>query len=219
MNHLVAENIFVSVGAKEILKGVTIHSATGKLTALLGRNGSGKSTLLKVLFGTMPANDCCIFLNGIHTTQPYTQDGLINYLPQHSFLLPEIKVATAYNFYSVMGNTLFSDFPELKKEWYKRAGEVSGGTLRLLETLLLLYGNSKFTLLDEPFTHLMPVYVDRVKEVIQKQKAVKGIIITDHLYSHILDISDEIYLMKEGKTLFLKERNDLILHGYLPEVQ
>ena len=40
-----AKDIHLSYGAREILKGVDIHSENGEFVGLIGPNGSGKSTL------------------------------------------------------------------------------------------------------------------------------------------------------------------------------
>jgi Fe-S cluster assembly ATP-binding protein len=45
------KNLHVSVGAKEILKGLNLSIAAGQVHAIMGPNGSGKSTLSYVLAG------------------------------------------------------------------------------------------------------------------------------------------------------------------------
>lgn len=75
MNRLTAENIFVSVGRKEILKGVAISAAQGKITGLLGRNGSGKSTLLRTIFGTQKSDDQNIQVKGRSIQSAYKVGG------------------------------------------------------------------------------------------------------------------------------------------------
>jgi Fe-S cluster assembly ATP-binding protein len=45
------KNLHVAVGGKEILKGLTLSIAAGKVHAIMGPNGSGKSTLSYVLAG------------------------------------------------------------------------------------------------------------------------------------------------------------------------
>ena len=47
--NLAAENICVTIGGKEILRGVSYKFCSGKRTAIIGPNGAGKSSLLKVL--------------------------------------------------------------------------------------------------------------------------------------------------------------------------
>ena len=214
-DQLIAEQVFVSIGNREILKGVTISATRGSITGLLGRNGSGKSTMLQAVFGTRPATECSVFVNGIKITTPYTHHGLLNYLPQQKFLPPSLTVHTVMKQFGADLNVALQWFPELADVSHLKISELSGGTERLVSVVMLLLGNIRFVLLDEPFSHIMPLHVARLQELMQLQKLHKGIIITDHMYAPLLDICDSIYLMKEGRSVFIRNREDLVLHGYL----
>ena len=58
-----AKDIHLSYGAKEILKGVDIHSENGEFVGLIGPNGSGKSTLLKCIYRILKPNAGQVFLD------------------------------------------------------------------------------------------------------------------------------------------------------------
>lgn len=49
---ITAENLCVSIGDKEILRGVNVRIGTGEVHFLMGPNGSGKTTLANVLMGS-----------------------------------------------------------------------------------------------------------------------------------------------------------------------
>ena len=67
---------------------------------------------------------------------------------------------------------------------------------------------------DEPFTHLMPMDIEIIKQLLSEEKRNKGIIITDHLYQHVADVSDSLYILVNGKTYLTKTKEDIELLGY-----
>ena len=212
---LLAENIFFSVAAKEILKGVTIRADKGIITGLLGRNGSGKSTMLQAMYGTLKVQECSVFTNGTLINASYAKAGLVNYLPQNSFLPVDLTLNFIVRQFAIDLAIVFAYFPDLKDDLNKKIGALSGGKERLWSVLLLLLAKTRFTLLDEPFTHIMPLHIDQLKLLLTEMKHKKGIIITDHNYRHLLDVSDRVYLMKDGKSIYIRDYSDLVLHGYL----
>jgi len=68
--------------------------------------------------------------------------------------------------------------------------------------------------LDEPFSHLSPIQIEEIKNLIQVEKANKGFLITDHMYHHVLAISDEVYVLANGKTHHTKDLREIEFLGY-----
>ena len=72
--------------------------------------------------------------------------------------------------------------------------------------------------IDEPFSGLMPLHIESIKDLIVQAKSTKGIILSDHLYRHTMEMADDIYLLANAKTYLIKDREELVFRGYLPEL-
>ena len=95
------------------------------------------------------------------------------------------------------------------------AGKFSFGQKRLIETCVILKSESEFVLLDEPFSYLMPIHVERLTRILAAEKRKKGIVITDHLYHDLVKVSDHLYLVSDGSSRPVKGLDDLRQFGYL----
>lgn len=74
-------------------------------------------------------------------------------------------------------------------------------------------------MLDEPFTHVIPIQAEYFKEIIKTVSKRKGIIITDHQYYNVLDISDRLILLNEGNTKHITNVDELITYNYLSGIK
>lgn len=212
---LKADSIELSFNGLKILQDIYIDCKHAEVVGLLGRNGCGKSSLLKVIFGTLNPTFKHISINGEVIKKGY-QASKIAYMPQHHYLpgFSTIAMLAKMLVDPKLWNE-FSQFPIYQKYANCKANELSGGERRQLETLMLLHSKPDYVLLDEPFTHLSPLQVEEFKLIIRKCAKNKGIIITDHLYSNILEISDRIVLLNHGSTKHIKNAEDLITYGYI----
>jgi ABC-type lipopolysaccharide export system ATPase subunit len=99
----------------------------------------------------------------------------------------------------------------------KKSRQLSGGEKRLLEILLILHSNASYLLLDEPFNGLDPLHKEFIKNIIREQSKNKGLIITDHDYHNILDVSSRVVLLHDGGLREISDIKQLADSGYLPE--
>ena len=61
----------------------------------------------------------------------------------------------------------------------------------------------------------MPIHIEKIKAILQTEKNTRGILITDHLYEHLTEICDPLYLLANGKTWLAREKQDLQRLGYI----
>ena len=209
------DNIELSYNNRKILSGIYLCGKTGEVTGILGRNGSGKTSLLRILFGNLNAKYGNVRLDGIHQQQKLFKTGKVAYLPQHQLLPKQIKVDDAFKTFNVNWTaftTIFTSF-ERYRTW--RVSTLSSGELRLIETYLILNSNKKIILLDEPFSFISPVYIDKIKAIIDEKKVNSVLVITDHFYEVILEISDHLYLIKNGCSKGILSKKQLQQEGYV----
>ena len=214
-NILEVDSVMLEFGDRRILSDIYLRFETGKITGILGRNGAGKSCLLRIIFGTLTAQYSSVRLNQQALFKTYRHAGVIKYLPQKSFIPGYLRLQKILDLFSCNPQDFFNDFPEFAGTMKKPFRIFSFGQKRLIETYILLKSPSDFILLDEPFSYIMPVHADKLKQIIGSEKKGKGIVITDHLYRDLLDFADRLYLITDGRSVPVKSPDDLRLYGYV----
>lgn len=209
------DNVELYFKEKRILYGVYLKAETGKITGLLGSNGSGKSCLLNIIFGNLKPKYKLIRIDGKAILKPLYQTKLVAYLPQHHFIPDRIKTKTVFKLFGVSWKHFIADFDSFLIFKNTNFNKLSGGERRVIEIYIILKSDIKIILLDEPFSHLDPLHTDKVKALISEEKQHKIVIITDHMYRHIIDVSDDIYLIKNGHTKLINNLTELEDYKYL----
>ena len=215
MDCLEIDNIELNFGATEILKAIYFKAEKGKITAILGSNGSGKTSLLRIIFGELQPKNKLLRIDHKPILNPLYKKGVIKYLPQFHIKPENISLQNGFNFFNASFDDFLIDFPHFKSQKHHYFSEFSGGEKRLIETYIILKSDAKIVLFDEPFSHLAPLYIKKLKDLLEIEKQHKIIIITDHLYKDIIDISDALYLLKDGWSRLLKSPEELIQHNYI----
>ena len=218
MKKLEASNINKTFKGKTILKDISIFCKQGEITGIFGRNGTGKSTLLKIIFGSLKSESGIIKIDDqSYSPQQIIQLQKIAYLPQESFLPKNDKVQDIIPLFHPDGDAQDKIFyaKGVGNFTQRKVKELSLGQLRYLEILLIGHLNHDFILMDEPFSMIEPLYKDHIKNLLQELKAKKGIILTDHYYEDVLELTDHNYLLKDNDIQKVDSLEDLVNNGYL----
>jgi urea transport system ATP-binding protein len=221
MNMLTVQNINQYYGGSHILRDVSLQTASGKITVLLGRNGVGKTTLLKSLMGLVPIRNGSIGFNGqdISKATPYERARAgIGFVPQGREIFARLTVeenlrmGLAYQ----SGSTpvpphLFELFPVLRQMLGRRGGDLSGGQQQQLAIARALAPGPRLLILDEPTEGIQPSIIKDIGRVI-RQLADGGmaVLLCEQYYDFAEELADEYLVM---------ERGEVIAHGPGSEMQ
>ncbi|WP_412850903.1 ATP-binding cassette domain-containing protein [Chryseobacterium sp. PMSZPI] len=218
MKMLHIDSITKSFDDRPILRDIYLGCKIGQIIGLLGRNGSGKSTLLQIIFGTMSSDTQFIKCNDKVLKNLSDRKNKISYLPQNSFLPKNEKIKRLIPLFCSKENTdLLYSLNLLTPFLHEKPKNLSSGELRMIEAFIIIHSDADFILLDEPFHSLSPKISDELKKLIRLQAMSKGIIISDHNYRDILDISNDIHLLYNGHLKPVQDLKELQQYNYLPK--
>jgi branched-chain amino acid transport system ATP-binding protein len=207
------EDLHVSYGPIEVLKGISLEVPQGAIVALIGANGAGKTTTLNAICGLVPPVAGTITLDGEDTTG----------LPPHQVIrrgivqVPEgRKVFRNLTVYEclLMGSLsrhdraavardiarMYELFPRLEERHAQLAGTLSGGEQQMLAFARALVAKPKLLLLDEPSMGLAPRLVqDVVDQILRVRDDGVTVLLVEQNAEMALAISDSGYVLETGQ--------------------
>ena len=210
---LEVDSVELSFGDRTILSSIYLQLQTGVVTAMLGRNGCGKSSLMKIICSQLTPTNISIRLDSTWC-MGLSKDQIL-YLPQHCSIPPYMKILTVFADFNIDYDGFCKCFPEFTQRGHKRISQFSGGEQRIVEVYVILKAKSKFVMLDEPFAQIMPIHVEMLKSLIVEEKKNKGILLSDHMFRHVLEISDKVYMLSEQMLYSIENQDDLVKYGYI----
>ena len=76
-----------------------------------------------------------------------------------------------------------------------------------------LINDPEIILLDEIFAALSPKIIDTIKNLLASLQTTRkniSILISDHIYNHILDLSDTVHILSDGEIIKSQKPADII---------
>lgn len=205
------ENLKVSYGAIEAVKGISLEVPDGKIVTLIGSNGAGKSTTLRAVTGLVPSAEGSIHYNGNDITNAATDKIVSNGItlsPEGRKVFPDltvlenIKIGAYLRHDNLKGDIewMFDLFPRLKERSWQLAGTLSGGEQQMLAVARALMARPTLLMLDEPSLGLAPLVVRDIFDIIKKvNDSGISILLIEQNANMALKIADIGYVMETGR--------------------
>ena len=201
------------------LDHVSLELNRGEILALLGENGAGKSTLMKILAGAYVPDSGSIFFNGekLDTGNPKTalKKGIAVVYQELNYYN---DLSIAENMYAGELPTNGFGFVEYRKLYQdterqlQRVGlkhnprtlvsKLSIAEKQMVEIAKALSRNAQVLVLDEPTSALNDTEVRRLFAILKEMtKQGISIIYISHKMEEILEISDRVEVLRDGKNI------------------
>lgn len=197
---------------------ITLKILKGEKHAIVGENGAGKSTLMKMLNGLYTPTSGKIFYHGeeVQIDSPSKAAELgIGMVYQHFMLVPTLTVAENM----ILGvepkkglsldiNKARQDVIDVSKKYGLAinpdalVSDLSIGMQQRVEILKILFKGANLLVFDEPTAVLTPQEIKELYKIMDNLIAEgKTIIFISHKLQEVLDISDNITVIRRGKDI------------------
>ena len=222
------KNISKSFNGVPVLENLNLNIFPGSINGLLGENGSGKTTLFNLILGTLKADEGEIYAKGstLISSMPIHErckKFKISYVPQKTSLFSGLSCQDNLKGVAQLllkdsrkideiCDRLLAEFSLVDVAKVK-ASELSGGQKKKLSIARALISEPEIILLDEIFAALSPKIIETIKNLIvnlQTSRKSLSILISDHIFQHILDLSDIVHILSDGEIIKSQKPADIV---------
>ncbi|SOE02112.1 ABC transporter ATP-binding protein [Blastococcus haudaquaticus] len=219
---LSVEDLRVSYGRVQAVRGVSFEAEQGSLVTLVGANGAGKSSVINAVSGMLrPAGGRITFRGQDITRTPahaLVKRGLVQ-VPEGRQILATLTIednlqmgawhtgGTAQKSITAM----YDRFPVLAERRALPAGALSGGEQQMLAIARALVAEPAVMLMDEPSMGLAPKIVDEVFRVIEEIRASgTTVVLVEQNARRALRAADHGYVLQTGEVVHSGPAADLL---------
>ena len=205
------DELRVSYGGIEAVKGITMEVPEGKIVTLIGANGAGKSTTLRTIAGLVKPAHGRIHLQAEDITA-LSPDRIVSkgitLVPEGRRVFPDLTVLENLKVGAYLRNDSIEDdlkwvyelFPRLQERSWQPAGTLSGGEQQMLAVGRALMSRPKIMMMDEPSLGLAPIVVQGIFDIIREiNRQGVTILLIEQNANMALKIADLAYVMETGK--------------------
>ena len=220
------ENINRSFGDKQVLHDLSFDISDGRMTGFVGSNGSGKTTTMRIILGVLAADSGRILIDGTPITAGHRS--AIGYMPEERGLYPKMPIIDQLvylaRFHGLTRQAAkkrgleLLDQLDLKGEPTDTLESVSLGNQQKVQIAAALIHDPQALILDEPFSGLDPVAVDRTLNVLTSFAASGApVLFSSHQLDIVERLVDDLIIINDGRLVAAGTTSELRRQRSLPE--
>ena len=217
------EHVSKRYGAVTALTDINLRLRKGEVLSLIGDNGAGKSTLLKIICGFQPPTTGKIILEGQEVqlkSVDHARSLGIDAVYQDLALIPQLTVYQNMYLNREKLNWPLLNSRAMRREAKERldgigvripdinasVSQLSGGQRQAIAVARSVFSDPKILLLDEPLAAMGVKEGSLILDLIMqlKQRGDIAIIIIAHNYGQVMEVSDRVNMIQDGKITFDK---------------
>ncbi len=221
---LEVEDLHVSYGKIEAVKGISFTVEAGQVVTLIGGNGAGKTTTLRTLSGLLrPAAGRIVFEGTDIAATPAHEIVAkgIAHSPEGRRIFPRLSVQENLELGAFIRRDpsgvkadqqrIYELFPVLAERASQAAGTLSGGEQQMLAMGRALMSRPRLLMLDEPSMGLSPIMMQRILSTVSELKA-QGttILLVEQNAQAALSLADSAYVIETGHIVLAGTGADLL---------
>ena len=205
------DQLKVSYGGIQAVKGITLEVPERKIVTLIGANGAGKSTTLRTIAGLVKPAAGRIHIQGDDITG-LSPDRIVSkgitLVPEGRRVFPDLTVLENLKVGAYLRKDdleediqwVYDLFPRLKERSWQPAGTLSGGEQQMLAVGRALMSRPKIMMMDEPSLGLAPLVVQGIFDIIREiNRQGVTILLIEQNANMALKTADLAYVMETGK--------------------
>jgi len=205
---IVSRGLTKTYGSVEVLRGVDLTIARGRVTAIVGPNGAGKTTFIKALLGLTRADGGSLTFAGAEIGDDAAYRARIGYMPQIAHFPDNLTGTELLELLRDLRGTPSCDEQlvdqlNVRASLDKKLRVLSGGTRQKVNAVAAFLFAPELYVLDEPTSGLDPLSSSILKErILVERRAGHTIILTSHILSEIDELADDIVYLCDGTVHF-----------------
>ena len=204
-------NLNVSYGGIEAVRGITFDVKEGEIVTLIGANGAGKSSTLRSVSGLVKPSSGFVTFNGEDITgkdPTYIVSKGLMMVPEGRRIFRNLTVLENLKIGAYLRNDdlekdiemVYGYFPRLKERSWQEGGTLSGGEQQMLAVGRALMGRPKLLMMDEPSLGLAPIVVQGIFDIIRQiHEAGTTVLLIEQNANMALHVADRAYVIENGK--------------------